>query len=264
MVVFNIGRSDSTVYRLWELIPFMLIGCIGGLMGAAFIAVNVKVMKWRRDLIRGRKWHLLAEVMILSVVCSTLFFAVPFAAQCESVGALCFGCSCFNQAHLCLLLGVCMHCLMGVCCREIMPRPASFTGSYGTMKVTNFTCTDGTYNPIASLLFTPQSVAVRNLFSRGTADEFSLRSTGIFWFVYTATAALVAGSATSAGLLVPTLLAGASFGRFCGIAMRMITGKTTDIDPGIYALIGASAFFGGVTRMTMYVAVLCVHVRCRG
>ncbi len=139
-------------------------------------------------------------------------------------------------------------------CRAITPHPPSpFDSSgYGAMRVSNFTCDHGTYNPIASLMFTPQSVAVRNLFSRGTPNEFSLRSTGIFWFVYTAAAAIVAGSSTSAGLLVPILLAGAAYGRFMGIAMRMITGKL-DIDPGIYALIGASSFFAGVTRMTMYV-----------
>ncbi len=70
--------------------------------------------------------------------------------------------------------------------------------------------------------------------------------------------------------LIPTLVIGATLGRLFGVGLRFIfdtpamsvfgtsgSGSGT-IDPGIYALIGASAFFAGVTRMNISLCVIMV------
>jgi chloride channel 7 len=58
--------------------------------------------------------------------------------------------------------------------------------------------------------------AVRHLMSRGTHLEFGFASIACFYLVYSAFAAMAAGSCISSGLLIPMLVMGASIGRFCG------------------------------------------------
>ncbi|KAJ9508857.1 hypothetical protein QJQ45_028174, partial [Haematococcus lacustris] len=83
---------------------------------------------------------------------------------------------------------------------------------------------------------------------------------------------LAAGSAISSGLFVPMLLTGAVIGRFIGLATvdiaqaagkswsPEVVGQWTWIDPGAFALVGAGAFMGGVTRMTVALAVICIEI----
>lgn len=57
---------------------------------------------------------------------------------------------------------------------------------------------------------------------------------------------------------------GAIYGRMIGLAMVKLFGVKLDhpvwswIDPGAMALIGASSFFGGVSRLTMSLTVIMV------
>jgi len=64
---------------------------------------------------------------------------------------------------------------------------------------------------------------------------------------------------------VPMLLIGAIMGRIVGNVMVDIGGinaNPTDgwIDPGVFALIGAAAFFGGVSRLTMSLTIIMIEI----
>jgi chloride channel 7 len=39
-------------YSVWELLLFLLIGCLGGLIGAGFNNLNEKLMRWRMRRVR--------------------------------------------------------------------------------------------------------------------------------------------------------------------------------------------------------------------
>ena len=92
--------------------------------------------------------------------------------------------------------------------------------------------------------------------------EFDYASLFSLFLVYFPMACWCAGSAVSAGLVVPILIIGASFGRICGLMLVDLTGTlylTTEwnwIDPGAFALIGAASFFGGVSRLTISLTVI--------
>ena len=92
--------------------------------------------------------------------------------------------------------------------------------------------------------------------------EFDYASLFSLFLIYFPMACWCAGSAVSAGLVVPILIIGASFGRICGLMLVDLTGTlymTTEwnwIDPGAFALIGAAAFFGGVSRLTISLTVI--------
>lgn len=83
--------------------------------------------------------------------------------------------------------------------------------------------------------------------------------------IYFPLACWSAGSAVSSGLVVPMLLIGALMGRIFGIAMVDIfgyhaTGYWRWLDPGVFALIGAASFFGGVSRLTMSLTVIMIEI----
>lgn len=66
--------------------------------------------------------------------------------------------------------------------------------------------------------------------------------------------------------MVPSLLIGSALGRLFGLIVTDIAGgvhSSSDvdwIDPGVFALIGAAAFFAGLTRLTMSLTVIMIEL----
>lgn len=89
-------------------------------------------------------------------------------------------------------------------------------------------------------------------------------------------AAWAAGMEISSGMFVPMLLIGAVLGRLAGLlmvdlfpvdpgAMWWLPASDAQwkwIDPGVFAVVGAAAFMGGVTRLTVALAAIMMEV-CR-
>jgi len=65
----------------------------------------------------------------------------------------------------------------------------------------------------------------------------------------------------SSGIFIPTLLAGAAWGRFLGAALEEVLPDEyiNNADPGKYALLGAAAMLGGVVRMTISLTVILIE-----
>ncbi len=49
--MLTFGFSRAYLYRYTELLPFAGIGILGGLMGAAFVSLTVRFVKWRDELL---------------------------------------------------------------------------------------------------------------------------------------------------------------------------------------------------------------------
>ena len=80
----------------------------------------------------------------------------------------------------------------------------------------------------------------------------------IGWLVYGCLAKLLLtiitfGVKVPSGVIIPALDAGALFGRIIGLAIP-------GISPGIFAMVGAGAFLGGVSRMTISLCVIMFEV----
>ena len=129
------------------------------------------------------------------------------------------------------------------------------------------------YNELATLLHVTGDDAIRHLFSRQTHLEFGYASLATFYLLYSAFAALTAGSCISSGLLIPMLLMGATMGRFCGLlavaaathlgysaADLLASDEWAWIDPGVFAVIGAAAFLGGGLRQALSVTVIVMEL----
>mmetsp|Transcript_36640 Transcript_36640/g.85880 ORF Transcript_36640/g.85880 Transcript_36640/m.85880 type:complete len:764 (-) Transcript_36640:12-2303(-) len=77
----------------------------------------------------------------------------------------------------------------------------------------------------------------------------------MFGVVHYMLACLVYGLGVPSGLFVPSLLTGASFGRLVGELIH-VRGLS---DPGVYALIGATAMLSGMARITISLAVILIE-----
>lgn len=78
-------------------------------------------------------------------------------------------------------------------------------------------------------------------------------------------ACVTAGSAVSAGIIIPVFIIGACFGRIIGKVCVDIVGdhdanEFTWVEPGLFALIGAGCCLTGVTRLTMSITVMMMEI----
>ena len=127
-------------------------------------------------------------------------------------------------------------------------------GRSGNFK--NFQCPPGYYNGLASLFFNTNDDAIRNLFSNGTEAEFHMSSLFIFFIAIYCLGLLTYGIAVPSGLFIPVILAGATYGRIVGTLL----GSISNLDPGLFALLGAASFLGGTMRMTVSVCVILLEL----
>jgi len=225
-VMFFINYNDP--WYLFELIPFVLIGIFGGLWGALFIKANIYWCRIRKTTILGRSPIL--EVVVLVLVTALFAFHVPFTRM-------------SGPELIAILFGEC--------------DPAKG-------QVSNL-C-DFVYNSTAN-----STIAHAGTAGPGVRTAlWHLTLALIFKCVITV---FTFGVKTPAGLFIPSMAIGAIVGRMVGIGVNQLVyaypdsyifqadcakvdGSHTCITPGVYALVGAAAALGGVTRMTISLVVI--------
>jgi chloride channel 7 len=83
-------REGQDNYALYELVPVLLLGVIGGLLGSSFIALHTKLYELRRQLyaIYGNQAKVV-EVVCISLLTSTVSFLLPLTFGCQVRWAAC-------------------------------------------------------------------------------------------------------------------------------------------------------------------------------
>jgi len=267
-ILFQIDAGiDMNVLAL---LPSVLLGCVGGLLGSLFIFLNLKLLKLRRRIeakvasLRALKLLRVLEPMIILFITCLLSVFVPAAFSCTNM-------ICYIDPSTTDNSG-------GEVCRPyttdtqqqhlVVPKP----------DVEHYVCPwtrtvfnngsqliNGSYNEAATLFFGTGENAIQQLFSRNTHLEFSYGPLITFLLIYFLLACWASGTNISCGLVVPMLLIGGLYGRILGRltvdVFGVKTGPTTDwMDPGAFALLGAVSFFAGVSRLTMSLAVIMVEI----
>ena len=140
-------------------------------------------------------------------------------------------------------------------CRE---NKSSSAGISNKSSYIQFHCPDGHHSVMAELwLDTPEST-VRSLF-HNEVFAWSAPTLSVFFVSYFFIACWTYGLSISGGVFIPCLLIGAAGGRLVAVgALNILTGSTW-ISPGKFALIGAAAMLGGVTRMTISLTVILIE-----
>ena len=236
--MFEFGDFTSfTGYHTYELFVFVLMGVAGGLLGAFFNHYTNRLAMKRADWLAGRPQPELYRILELLVICfvwTTLSFVLPL--------------------------------MLPVACTE---KPEGGEDDYepavGSLvdDLVQFQCSDGHYNQLASLTLVNSDVTLQQLFHFHYSDgsngsTFDWYVLILFFLFYFAMAIVAAGSFCPAGLFVPTLVSGASIGRLFGHFLNAIAYGYV-ADSGTYALMGAAAVLGGMSRMTICGVVIMLE-----
>lgn len=272
-IIFGINAKLSLNIMIF--IPTVFIGLLGGALGAGFTFLNLKVSRFRKRVIVPNKCLRVLEPVIICLIMALIAVYLPAHFKCQPtncVDAICLADKRHpmhpeTNLHRYTCPGSAQHLEGGSGERRALSEGGTVSDGGTTTRSHTLPFNMTTYyNPAASLLFVTGESTVEHLFSRNTQYEFdyaSLFSVFLLWFPM---ACWCAGSAVASGLVVPILIVGAAFGRICGLALVDMTGdlyKTPEwnwLDPGAFALIGASAFFGGVSRLTISLTVIMMEI----
>ncbi|XP_063169557.1 H(+)/Cl(-) exchange transporter 5 isoform X2 [Candoia aspera] len=211
-------------WHLLELAPFVLLGIFGGLWGAFFIRSNIAWCRRRKTTRLG--WYPVAEVMVVTGLTALLAFPNEYTrmSTSELISELFNDCSLLDSSKLCDYLSA-SNGTKG----DDLPHRAAGAGVRTAM-----------WQLVLALLLK------------------------VFITIFTF------GMKVPSGLFIPSMAVGAIAGRLLGVGMEQLAFYHHDwlifkgwcsqgadcITPGLYAMVGAAACLGGVTRMTVSLVVI--------
>ncbi|TFK51880.1 hypothetical protein OE88DRAFT_1658562 [Heliocybe sulcata] len=208
LVLFQV-TSGSDTWRAFELVPWLFLGVVGGVLGSLLIKLNVAAAVYRRNSVL-HEWPVLEVIGVSAITAAVSYLVVFLRVQSSELVA-----NLFQECD-------------------------ANKGDY-----------HGLCNPVAMW---------RNI--------FLLLLTAVVKIGLTA---WTFGMMVPAGIFLPTIAIGASLGRAVGLLTQglyrahptawVFSSCPPDptvrcISPGFYAVVGASAMLGGVTRMTISLVVI--------
>ena len=110
-------------------------------------------------------------------------------------------------------------------------------------------------NPIATLLFNPQSAVIKDFLSLDV--KFSPESLLPLLLICYAFTTMTYGTFVPAGLFVPGILIGCTIGRLAGLSVESL--GFADVHLSTYAIIGATSFLSGYSRLSFSLAVMMLE-----
>ncbi|MCO5576774.1 hypothetical protein L7F22_030594 [Adiantum nelumboides] len=224
LIVFDMS-DVSTNMGLMALIPAMLLGIFGGLLGSLFTFLSGKILKFYSS------WHSKNEflgkvfqALFVSIITSIVVFGLPWLATCTPC-----------------------------------PSTASCPSSLPTGVYKKFTCASGYYNDLAGLTLSTNDDAIRSLFNNNNNNEYQYLSLVLYLVSVFALALVTYGLAVPSGLFIPVILVGATYGRLTGKFLKSHIGFE-NIDEGLFAYMGAASFLGGSMRIAVALCVILLEL----
>ena len=144
--------------------------------------------------------------------------------------------------------------------RCMVPPDSWVKDSFGV----RFNCAEGEINDIATVFFVAPGRSIGWMFGMaehvwGEAYGFTPQGLAIAAVCYLIMMAMAFGIAVPGGLFMPSLFLGACSGGCAGLVLKSALPDAWDIQPGLYALIGATAALGGVFRSSVSLVVIMVE-----
>ncbi|KAM7478712.1 hypothetical protein LguiA_026925 [Lonicera macranthoides] len=222
LIMFDMN-SAVPEYNSVDVVAVILLGIIGGIFGSLYNYLVDKVLRAYSIITERGPAVKVMLVIIISLLTSCCAYGLPWFTKCTP-------------------------CPVGL---DVQCPTIGRSGNYK-----NFQCPPSHYNDLASLLLNTNDDAIRNLFSSRNEDEFSLSTLFTFFAAVFCLGIITYGIAVPSGLFIPVILAGASYGRLIGTFL----GTISNLDAGLFALLGAASFLGGTMRMTVSLCVILLEL----
>ena len=225
-MVFITGDTlrPTTPRDYFHQLPFFVsVAAACGLFGATFNAIQARTARFRPSA-RQKIARMCECVVVVLATVAIRFAASAYAGQC------------------------------------IVPPDTWKKDDFGV----RFNCPEGEINDIATVFFAYPGRSIGWMFGMaehvwGEAYGFTARGLAIAAACYLVMMALAFGIAVPGGLFMPSLFLGACAGGCAGLTLKSALPESWDIQPGLYALIGATSALGGVFRSSVSLVVIMVE-----
>ena len=271
---FGLYTDDEANYSrvfwwyFWEVPLFAGLGALGGLLGALFVKVNVRITAWRQRHVPVANRHRRhAEVILVCAATATVMFLLLRHSPCAPVPA---NLRAGSERDLYV-----PKLDLGDTAAQAFEYGAESKDQIREKFFRRLYCPEGAYSLYGQLFFTPLAKSLKLLVHLGEVGEgaaeaasgerqhmFGMDALFLYFFVMYGLMILTYGVGAPTGLFVPSLAVGAALGQIYGRGVAAFVGA---VDPGIpvdlhtYAVLGAAASLGGATRMTISITVLVME-----
>ncbi|XP_047943638.1 putative chloride channel-like protein CLC-g isoform X2 [Salvia hispanica] len=222
LIMYDVTSVDTT-YHIWDVPPVLLLALGGGILGSVYNCLLNTVLKTYNVINKKGVALRILLACSLSIFTSCVLFGLPWLASCRP-------------------------------CPSDPSEPCPTIGRSGNYK--KFQCPPGYYNDLASLFFNTNDDAIKNLFSKGTDSEFQHSSMLIFFAACFFLSIFSYGIVAPTGLFVPVIVTGAAYGRFVG----MLFGSKSNLNHGLFAVLGSASLLGGSMRTTVSLCVIVLEL----
>ena len=144
--------------------------------------------------------------------------------------------------------------------------------SWKDSDILQWTCPSGQYNDLATALLGSSPFVVRSLLGLGSESEpindictlavpcyYSPWSLAALSAIYLGLMVLCSGLAVPGGLFMPSIIVGGSYGALSGMLLTAMLPPSWDVQPGVYAMVGATAMMAAVFRSSISLVVIIVE-----
>ncbi|XP_042518001.1 putative chloride channel-like protein CLC-g isoform X1 [Macadamia integrifolia] len=222
LIMYDV-TSEHVSYHLSDVPAVLLLGVIGGILGSFYNFILQKVLRIYNLINEKGHAYKIFLACLISIFTSCCLFLLPWLASCRPCPA--------DRSEECPTIGR--------------------SGNYK-----KFQCPPGHYNDLASLFFNTNDDAIRNLFSKNTDSEFQPLSIIIFFVTCYFLGILSYGVVAPSGLFVPVIVTGAGYGRLVG----MLLDTHSNLNHGLFAVLGSASLLGGSMRMTVSLCVILLEL----
>ena len=91
IIIFEVKEGQDN-YEILELLPVLLLGVVGGLLGSGFVALTALVGHWRKTIF-WPQWGAtgkVVEALLVSLMTSIVSFGLPMMLSCQVRLTKCF------------------------------------------------------------------------------------------------------------------------------------------------------------------------------
>ena len=283
------GVNGEVEQHAIAILPAAALGALCGYAAVLFTRLNLRAYEARRKLFHNApKIYRAIEPCLFAFCFATMSLSLPAMLPCSHSGCVYANpesehdpesvlmCPTENR-HVRRIVERSME--LYTCPKSAIDLNSTTTGT-STAGASSNNATQGMYSELATLSTGMAEEAIRHLLTRGTHLEFSFSSLLIMLVVYFLGAAWIASSSVACGLFVPMIFIGSLLGRSFGLFLTKLCAlfgmgsagapagvflMAKDpayawIDPGVFALVGAGGFMGGVTRLTFSLAVIMIEI----